>query len=113
MRSFAIRVMILNPPDSAKSATVECLVDTGAPYSQLPSDLLHSLGITPFNERSSIFADGRRRICRVGRAEFIHDTRHTPALVVFGEAGPPALLGTMTLEGLGLSVDPIGKRLTQ
>jgi len=107
----AVKVTVLNPLDPSKSATVECLVDTSAAYSQLPSDLLDSVGITPFDERPCIFADGRRSLCRVGRAEFVYETRQTPALVVFGEPAAPALLGAMTLEGLGLGVDPIGKRL--
>ncbi len=109
--TFAVKVTVLNSLDPSKTATVECLVDTGAAYSQLPSDLLDSLGITHFDERPAIFADGRRSLCRVGRAEFIYDRRQTPALVIFGEPGAPALLGAMTLEGLGLDVDPIGKRL--
>ncbi len=111
MGTFSVKVTVLNPLDPARSATIECLVDTGAAYSQLPSDLLDSLGITHFDERPAIFADGRRSLCRVGRAEFNYDGRQTPGLVVFGEKGAPALLGAMTLEGLGLGVDPIGKRL--
>ena len=111
MGTFAVKVTVLNPLDPSKSATVECLVDTGAAYSQLPSNLLDSLGISHFDQRPAIFADGRRSLCRVGRADFIYDTRQTPGLVVFGEPAAPALLGAMTLEGLGLGVDPIGKRL--
>ncbi len=111
MGTFAVKVTVQNPVDPSRSATVDCLVDTGAAYSQLPSELLASLGITPFDERPAILADGRRTLCHVGRAEFAHDGRHTPALVVFGEGEAPALLGAMTLEGLGLGVDPIGKRL--
>ena len=111
MGTFLVKVTVLNTLDPSRSATVECLVDAGAAYSQLPSDLLDSVGITHFDERPAIFADGRRSLCRVGRTEFIYDSRQTPALVVFGEDGAPALLGAMTLEGLGLRVDPIGKRL--
>ncbi len=111
MGTFTVKVIVGNPLDPSKAATVECLVDTGAAYSQIPSDVLESLGISPFDERPAILADGRRTFCRVGRADFLHDSRQTPALVVFGEGGAPALLGAMTLEGLGLGVDPIGKRL--
>ncbi len=111
MGTFTVKVTVQNPADPSRSATVECLVDTGAAYSQLPAGLLESLGITHFDERPAILADGRRTSCRVGRAEFVHDGRQTPALVVFGEGKALALLGAMTLEGLGLGVDPIGKRL--
>lgn len=111
MGTFSVKITVQNPADPSRSATVECLVDTGAAYSQLPSALLASLGMTPFDERPAVLADGRRTVCRVGRAEFALDGRQTPALVIFGEGGAPALLGAMTLEGLGLAVDPIGKRL--
>jgi hypothetical protein len=72
MRSFATEVTVVNPPDPSKSATVECLVNIRAACSQLPSGLLHSLGITHFDGRPCIFADERRGFCRVGRAEFIY-----------------------------------------
>ena len=109
--TFTVKVTVRNPLNPSRSATVESLVDTGAAYSQVPAHVLESLGITPFDERPAILADGRRTFCRVGRADFLHDGRQTPALVVFGEDEAPALLGAMTLEGLGLGVDPVGKRL--
>lgn len=111
MGKFSVKVTISNPSDPALSTTVDCLVDTGAAYSQMPSSLLSSLGITPFDQRPVIFADGRRGTCPVGRAEFVVNGRQTPALVIFGEETAPPLLGAMTLEGLGLGVDPLGRRL--
>jgi len=110
MGTFTVKVTVLNPLDPSRSATVKCLVDTGGACSQLPSDLLESLGITLFDQRPAIFADGRRGPCRVGRADFVHDGRQPPALVVFGEHDALAPLGAMTLDDLGLGVDPIGKR---
>jgi clan AA aspartic protease len=111
MGTFAVKVTILNPGDPNLSATVDCLVDTGAAYSQMPGSLLESLGITPFDQRPVVFADGRRGTCPVGRAEFLLNGRQTPALVIFGDEAALPLLGAMTLEGLGLGVDPLGRRL--
>ena len=82
-----------------------------ARYSQMPRSVLASLGIIPFDQRPVIFADGRRGTCQVGRAEFVVNARQTPALVIFGEETAPPLLGAMTLEGLGLGVDPLCRRL--
>lgn len=62
-------------------------------------------------KRPVVFADGRRGTCEVGRAEFVVDGRQTPALVIFGEETVLPVLGAMTLEGLGLGVDPLGRRL--
>ena len=110
MGTFSVKVTISNPTDPGLSTTVDCLADTGAAYSQAPRSLLVSLGIAPFDRRSVIFADGRRGTCDVGRAEFVANGRQTPALVIFGEEAAPSLLGAMTLEGLGLEVDPLGRR---
>lgn len=111
MGTFNVKVTISNPGDPALSSTLDCLVDTGAAYSQMPRSLLVSLGITPFDKRPVVFADGRRGSCDVGRAEFAVNGRQTPALVIFGEETALPLLGAMTLEGLGLGVDPLGRRL--
>jgi len=86
-------------------------VDTGAAYSQMPRSLLETLGIIPFDHRPVVFADGRRGSCQVGRAEFVVNGRQTPVLVIFGDETALSLLGAMTLEGLGLRVDPQGRRL--
>ncbi len=111
MDTFSVKVTISNPSDPTLSAAVDCLVDTGAAYSQMPRSLLESLGIVPFDHRPVIFADGRRGTCQVGRAEFVVNGRQTPALVIFGEETAPSLLGAMTLESLGLGIDPLGRRL--
>ena len=109
MGTFTVTVTVCNPPDYARTATVACLVDTGAASGHLPAALLMGLGVLPFDDRPAVFAAGRRGLRRVGRADFISDGRETPALVVFGGAGAPALLGAMTLQGLG--VDPSARRL--
>jgi predicted aspartyl protease len=77
----------------------------------MPRSLLASLGIAPFDRRPVVFADGRRGTCDVGRAEFVVNGRQTPALVIFGDESSLPLLGAMTLEGLGLEVEPLGRRL--
>lgn len=111
MGTFSVKVMIVNPAKPERVVTVDCLVDAGAAYSQLPRSLLASIGIEPFDERRFMMADGRRGTCQVGKAEFHVNGRQTPSLVVFGEENSPPLLGAMTLEGLGLGVDPLARRL--
>ena len=113
MGTFSVKVTIVNPRHPDRVATVDCLVDTGAAYSQLPRSLLTSIGIEPFDERRFVMADGRRGSCQVGKADFFVNVngRQAPSLVVFGAESAPALLGAMTLEGLGLGVDPLARRL--
>lgn len=111
MGTFTVKITILNPGDPRRSTTVDCLVDTGAAYSQMPASLLRSLEITPFDQRPVVFADGGRGPRAVGRAEFVVDGCQTPALVFSGDEDALPLLGAMTLEGPGLGVDPLGRRL--
>ena len=111
MGTFTVKVTVSHPANANARIVVECLVDTGAAYSQFPRSLLSSLGITPTGERA-IFADGRRITCQVGEARVTLNGRQTPTLVLFGEEGAPALLGAMTLEGLALGVDPLARQLT-
>ena len=111
MGTFSVKVTVANATDPGRAVTVDCLVDTGAAYSQLPRSLLVSIGIEPFDERRFVMADGRRGTCQVGKADFVVNGRQTPSLVVFGEETSPPLLGAMTLEGLGLGVDPLARRL--
>lgn len=113
MGTFTVKVTLSHPANPDASTVVECLVDTGAAYSQFPRSLLASLGITPMGERTIFYADGRRVACEVGEARVTLDGRQTPTLVLFGEEGAPALLGAMTLEGLALGVDPLARRLIQ
>ena len=111
MGTFSVKVTIVNPSHPGRSATVDCLVDTGAAYSQLPRSVLTSIGIEPFDERRFVMADGRRGTCQIGKAEFHANGRQTPSLIVFAEETASPLLGAMTLEGLGLGVDPLARRL--
>lgn len=111
MGTFSVKVTIAHPLNPAQAVTVDCLVDTGAAYSQFPRSVLASIGIEPFDERRFVMADGRQGICQVGKADFLVNGRQTPSVVVFGEEAAPPLLGAMTLEGLGLGVDPLARRL--
>ena len=40
-----------------------------------------------------------------------YDDVEVTTLVIFGDEGTGALLGAYTLEGLGLAVDPVNRRL--
>src|SRR5580765_7404047 len=65
---------------------MEALVDTGATYTWIPRDALEGVGV---------------RL----------DERTQPTLVVCGDSGTEPLLGAFTLEGFGLGVDPVNRRL--
>jgi len=91
---------------------VEFLIDSGASYSLLPEQVWHAVGLQPKREVTFTLADGthiRRRVseCHIALAD---QEGHTP--VILGEPGDgQALLGAVTLEVLGLVLDPFKRTL--
>src|ERR1051326_5272463 len=95
--------------DSSKS--IEALVDTGASYSWIPRDVLEGLGVRPDEERVFVLADGREVRYPMAWVRARLDDRTQAPLGVCGESGTEPLLGAFTLEGFGLGVDPVNRRL--
>ncbi len=90
---------------------IEALVDTGATYRSIPEGILDELGVEPTEEREFVLANGQRNIYRIGWVRIRLDGREQPTLVIFADRGSRPLLGAFALEGFGLAVDPIAKRL--
>ena len=95
--------------------SMEALVDTGASYTWIPRDLLEGLGVRPDEERVFVLADGREVSYPMAwvRVRLDGGGRIQPTLVVCGDSGTDVLLGAFTLEGFGLGVDPVNRRLIQ
>ena len=95
----------------AGTATVNFLVDGGAQYTLLGIDDWKAIGLTP--KRSELFslADGTRIERRISECHISlpQGEAHTP--VILGEAGDAALLGVVTLEILGLVLNPFTREL--
>ena len=106
-----VRVTIGNPADPARARDLEFLVDSGAIYSVVPREILEEIGIAPAGIERFRLADLTRIEREVGNASFTFQgkTRHSP--VMFGEKGDATLLGVMTLEALGLVLDPVRQEI--
>ncbi len=88
-------------------------MDTGASYSMLPRSLLAGLGIQPHQRRRCLLADSSVADMEVGRAWIRIDGRMEMSIVAFASDDAFPLLGAHALEGLGLAVDPVNKRLVE
>ena len=97
--------------DGRQSQDIQAVVGTGAFYTTLPVGLLRSLGIEPRGRRRVPQAGGRGIDLDYAQAWASIDGKSEITLVVFGEDDSPAMLGTYTLDGLALEVDPIEQRL--
>ncbi|MBI4063819.1 MAG: retroviral-like aspartic protease family protein [Elusimicrobia bacterium] len=92
-------------------ASVKFLVDSGASYTALPYAIWQKIGLKPQREMIFTLADGtevRRKIseCKI---QFRGFQAHTP--VILGEKTDTALLGAITLEILGLVLNPFSRTL--
>lgn len=90
---------------------VSFLVDSGATYSLLPHDVWQALGLTPKRTLTFVLADGTKIERKVSECHISLADRdgHTP--VILGEPGDEPLLGAVTLEILGLILDPFRRTL--
>jgi predicted aspartyl protease len=104
-------MQIANAALPEKKARLTLLVDSGAVYSVIPSRVLTRLGIEPHSSRSFILADGSDISRRIGDALFFIGKNRGASPVIFGEEGDSALLGVVTLEALGMTLDPIRREL--
>ena len=95
-----------------RSAHVDFLVDTGATFSVVPSDLAARLGLVTLRRRALVtLGDGRRKRVRLGTLHLRLAGREAPVTALVGPRGIEPLLGSRTLEVLGLMVDPKAGRL--
>jgi len=106
-----IRARIANPARPRRTASVRFLVDSGAVYSVVPAPILRRLGIQAHSSRTFILADGTEITRGVGDATFVIDGQRAASPVIFGEKDDAALLGTVSLESLGLVLDPMKRIL--
>src|SRR5262249_17452841 len=106
-----LTVGIANPAAPDVVEPLEFLVDSGAVYSVVPRAVLEKLNIVPLTKQEFRLASGQRIVREKGGAVFRLDDRVGVADVVFGEEGDSVLLGVLTLEALGLSLDPLRREL--
>jgi clan AA aspartic protease len=95
-----------------KKAAVKFLVDSGATYTLLPEKDWKAIGLKPKRTMTFTLADGTevRRAVSECHITLPQGDGHTP--VILGEPDDEALLGAVTLEILGLVLDPF-KRVLQ
>ena len=111
MGTFSVRAVIWNVAEPTRSITVDLLVDTGSTYTVIPGRVLEELGVRPIRAVRLKLADGRvveRALGEVGIE--VEGFRASATPVVFGDEGI-YLLGSVTLEQLGLAPDPVERRL--
>ena len=106
-----LKLQVANPAYPGKTETLEFIVDSGAVYSVVPASVLRRLKIKAAAKEEFTLADGSTIVRRKGGAMFKHEKKVGFADVIFGENDDATLLGALTLEALGLALDPLKRQL--
>ena len=90
---------------------VQVMVETGATFTTVPTEVLRRLGVSPQRSMPARLADGTIIEDQVSDTiiRLEGQTFYTP--VTFGKEGEPNLLGVVALETALLAVDPEDQRL--
>jgi predicted aspartyl protease len=106
-----LKLEVANAGNPAVTESVEFLIDSGAIYSIVPKAVLQRLGIAAIAEETFRLANGQTIRRQTGGALFKYREKAGVAAVTFGEEGDSTLLGAITLETLGFSLDPVRREL--
>jgi predicted aspartyl protease len=87
------------------------LVDTGAVYTVLPEKLWRTLKLKPQRTVEFTLADGTFIIRGVSECRFTIEKQSATSPVVLGQADDSPLLGAVTLETIGLMINPLTREL--
>ncbi len=106
MGTFRVSVQVFSLTDPVHSRDLEMLVDTGATQSIVPRRVMEELSVPVERRQTFRLANGEAIDRQVGWAGFRSQGRTAHTLAVFGEPADATVLGALTLEELGLEVDP-------
>ncbi|PYX96437.1 MAG: hypothetical protein DMG71_05885 [Acidobacteria bacterium] len=111
MGTFTAKLRVWNPASPARVEELEAVVDTGAAYSWISRTRLEPLGVRPVRRMQFRTIEGHT-IERDLAPVFVATDGYTGGdNVVLAEPGDMEVLGAHTLGSLGVTVDPVSKKL--
>jgi predicted aspartyl protease len=111
MALIHVRGKVARPDGRRRALAVRFLVDTGAVYTVLPEKTWRALQLKPQRMAEFTMADGTTITRGVSEGRFTVEGRSATSPVVLGGADDAPLLGAVTLETLGLMVNPLTRDL--
>ena len=102
---------VKRPDGRGAPVRIRFLVDTGALYTVLPERVWRALRLKPMSTAEFGLADGTAIVRAVSEARFEIARRTATSPVVLGERDDAPLLGAVTLETLGLMVNPLTREV--
>jgi predicted aspartyl protease len=112
MGTFRVDVEVENPAAPGPRLTVHAaMIDTGAELSWFPASILDALGVARRHRKRFRQVSGTVLERWTGTARVFVAGTDTADDIVFAEPGDLTVLGSRSLEGLNLTIDPVHKRL--
>ena len=111
MGTFITKLRVWNPVSPSRVEELDVIVDTVAAYSWVSRTRLEGLGVRPVRRMQFRTIEGHT-IERELAPVFVATDGFTGGdNVVVAEPGDMEMLGAHTLESLGVTVDPVSKKL--
>ena len=111
MGTFFVEAQLAAPETPDRRESVNLLADSGSTYTWVTATRLRALSVVPTERRRVVTIEGQ--VVERDAAEILITlegrTLHTVCL--FGGAGDLDVLGAYTLEGFGLGVDSVQRKL--
>ena len=111
MGTFFTEVQLAPPARPDRREMVKLLVDSGSMYTWVSAAVLRDLGVQPTERRRVLTIEGRTTERGAAEVLITLEGRTLHTLCLFGEPGDLEVLGAYTLEGFGLGIDPVQRRL--
>lgn len=105
MGHITVKATLTNPYDASKSTVEEALVDTGATRSVIPARLAEALGLQVIGHSRVKTAAGEEELPLSWAFIDISGKRDVSSLLISTKIDR-VLIGVVTLEAMGLAVDP-------
>lgn len=111
MGTFFVEVSIASPRSPERAQPVKLLVDTGSVYTWISAATLRGIGTQAAERRRVLTIEGKTVERSASEILITLEGRTLHTLCLFAEGGDLEVLGAYTLEGFGLAVDPVQRRL--
>jgi predicted aspartyl protease len=109
MGSIFVDGVVTGP--AGKQANVRFLVDSSVTYTLLPDEVWRDIELRPKRQMDFVLADGTTITRPVSEAHIALAQGDGTSPVILGESGDEALLGMVTLEVMGLVLNPFKRAL--
>ena len=112
MGTFFAEALLAAPQKPERREPVRLLVDSSSTYTWVAAARLRALSVVPTERRRIVTIEGQVAERDAAEVLITLEGRTLHTMCLFGDAGDLDVLSAYTLEGFGLGVDPVQRKLT-